>query len=133
MLPARWTAVRFPIDRLHHVGVGMTFKTLANHKSNVRAGLRWVAGERDVPARGAPLSVEWKVLHERLPNLRARANLTGLTRFCSARTVSPQAVDQAMVDAFMAYRAETTALATGNAARRSLARAWNACIGTVMG
>ncbi len=132
-IPARWTAVHFPIDRLHHARVGMTSKTLANHKSNVRAALHWFAGERDVPARGAPLSTEWKRLHERLPNLRSRANLTGLMRFCSARKVPPQAVDEAVVDAFMAYRAETTALSSNNTARRSLARAWNSCIGLVQG
>jgi len=132
-IPARWTAVRFPIDRLHHARVGMTFKTLANHKSNVRASLRWVAGERDVPARGAPLSAGWKVLHEGLPNLRARANLTGLMRFCSAREVSPQAVDEVVVNAYMAYRAETTALSINNTARRAVARAWNACVGTLQG
>jgi hypothetical protein len=29
-LPARWTAARFPIERLHHAGVGANPKTLAN-------------------------------------------------------------------------------------------------------
>ena len=37
LLPARWTAVRIPISRLHHAQLGVTPKTLANHKANVRA------------------------------------------------------------------------------------------------
>jgi len=51
-IPARWTSVRSPIGRLHHARVGSTPKTLANHKSNVRAALRWFGNEHDVPARG---------------------------------------------------------------------------------
>jgi hypothetical protein len=38
-VPARWTAARFPIGRLHHARIGWTPKTLANHRSNVRAAL----------------------------------------------------------------------------------------------
>src|SRR5215204_6327982 len=32
LVPARWTAVRIPIGRLHHHPLGMTAKTLANHR-----------------------------------------------------------------------------------------------------
>ena len=41
LIPARWTSVRHPIERLHHARVGVTPKTLANHKANLRAALRW--------------------------------------------------------------------------------------------
>jgi hypothetical protein len=41
VIPARWTAARFPVDRLHHAVVGLNPKTLANHKANARAALRW--------------------------------------------------------------------------------------------
>ena len=54
IIPARWTSVRMPVSQLHHARVGVTAKTLANHKSNVRAALRWFGKEHDVPrARGA--------------------------------------------------------------------------------
>jgi hypothetical protein len=45
VIPARWTAAYFPIDRLHHAVVGLNPKTLANHKSNARAALRWFGKE----------------------------------------------------------------------------------------
>src|SRR5687768_9545992 len=51
LLPARWTALRLPVSRLHHVNLGVTAKTLANHKANARAVLRWCAREQKVPAR----------------------------------------------------------------------------------
>jgi hypothetical protein len=37
LLPARWTAGRIPISQLHHAQMGVTAKTLANHKASVRA------------------------------------------------------------------------------------------------
>ena len=58
-IAARWTAVRPAIDRLHHARVGMNEKTLANHKSNARAALRWFAGVQDLPTRGIPFIPEW--------------------------------------------------------------------------
>jgi hypothetical protein len=52
--------------------------------------------------------------------------VTGLIRYCSLKNIQPDAVDEAVVDAYMAYRKETTALAINNKARRAIARAWNA-------
>src|SRR6476661_6180610 len=56
---ARWNAVRLWVGQLHHARVGVTAKTLANHKSNVRAALRWLGKEHGVPQRGVRLSPEW--------------------------------------------------------------------------
>src|SRR5712671_2219862 len=36
--PARWTAIRLPVGQLHHARLGVTAKTVANHKSNARSG-----------------------------------------------------------------------------------------------
>src|SRR5215218_6174174 len=60
LIPARWTSVRFPIAMLGHAALGVTPKTLANHKSNVRSALLWFRKEQEVPVRGAPLSPEWQ-------------------------------------------------------------------------
>jgi hypothetical protein len=40
LVPARWTALRLPVSRLHHLALGTTPKTLANHKANLRAALK---------------------------------------------------------------------------------------------
>jgi len=132
-IPARWTAARFSIGRLHHAVVGWNPKTLANHKANVRAALRWFGKEEDVPSRGLPLDGEWHVLRQRLTDRRTRATLSSLMRYFSARKLVPAAVDEAALDAYMGYRAQTTALATDAAARRAIARTWNGCIGLVEG
>jgi hypothetical protein len=131
IIPARWTAVRFPISRLHHARVGSNPKTLANHKSNVRAALLWFGNEKHVPSRGVPLTPEWESLRGRLVDQRQRAVLSPLMRYCSARQVHPDAVDEAVIGGYMRYRAETTALAANDGARRAVARAWNSCVGVV--
>ena len=66
VIPARWNAVRISVGQLHHARVGVTAKTLANHKSNVRAALRWFGKEHDVPQRGVRLSAEWARFRDRL-------------------------------------------------------------------
>ena len=59
-------------------------------------------------------------------NLSRLGKLSGLIRYCSLKGIAPIAVDEAVVDAYMAYRKETTALAVDIKARRGIARAWNA-------
>jgi integrase len=130
---ARWTSARFTIGRLHHAMSGNREKTLRNHKANLRRALLWFAGEHDVPTRGAALSKEWAALRGGVVALRQRAVLSGLMRFCSARSITPETVSEAVVDAYLAYRGATTNLATNDAARRKIARAWNACAGAIEG
>ena len=77
VIPARWHSVRISVSQLHHARVGVTAKTLANHKSNVRAALRWFGNEHDVPQHGAPLSAEWTRFRNCLDN-RMRDRLYGL-------------------------------------------------------
>jgi integrase len=133
IIPARWTSARFAVGRLHHARVGANAKTLANHKSNVRAALKWFGNEQDVPNRGMPLTSDWRGLREQLSDRRARSMLSSLMRYCSSRNIAPAAVDEAVLDDYMRYRAETTALATNAAARRAIAKAWNGCVDQVAG
>jgi len=50
-----------------------------------------------------------------------------LMRYCSGRNIAPEAVNDTTLDEYFLYREQTTSLATDRAARRSVARAWNAC------
>jgi hypothetical protein len=54
-------------------------------------------------------------------------------RYFSARRIGPAAVDEAAVEAYMQYRARTTALVADDGARRAIARAWNGCIDVIEG
>ena len=91
--------------QLHHARVGVTAKTLANHKSNVRAALRWLGKEHGVPQRGVRLSPEWARFCDGLEK-RIRDRLYNLVRYCSARGISPSSVDDTIFDEYWRYRTE---------------------------
>ena len=127
MIPARWTSIRGPVSQLHHARVGVTAKTVANHKANVAAALRWFGKEHNVTPRGVPLSDEWAALRDGIHDRGRRARLYGLMRYCSGNALPPEAIDDAILAAYLRYRTETTALASNTMVHRSMARSWNAC------
>ncbi len=124
--PARWTAIRLPVGQLHHARLGVTAKTVANHRSNVAAALRWFGKAYSVSSRGVALSAAWAVLRDGIVDRGRRARLYGLMRYCSGRSLMPASVDDPVVADYLRYRAETTSLAASTIAHRSIARAWNA-------
>jgi hypothetical protein len=109
VIPARWHALRFSVGQLHHARVGVTAKTLANHKANVRAALRWFGKEHDLPQRGVRLTPAWSRFRDRLDH-RLRNRLSGLIRYCSAHRIDPSSVDDRIFDEYWRYRTETTAM-----------------------
>jgi integrase len=124
VIPARWSAVGIAVGQLHHARVGVRYKTVANHKANVKAALRWFAKEHDLLQHGACLSAEWARFCSDLEN-RIRDRLYSLIRYCSARRISPAAVDDTIFDEYWRYRTATTARTSNNTARRFMVRAWN--------
>ena len=133
LVPARWTAVRIPVGRLHHHPLGITAKTLANHRANVKAALRWFTGETGGPARGAPVSADWVRLRDSVENRGARARLYGLMRFCSAKQIAPSGISDAVLESYLAYRIATSSLSGGVGAHRMIARTWNTCATSLPG
>jgi hypothetical protein len=129
VIPARWSSVQVAIGQLHHARIGVRPKTLANHKANVRAALRWFGQEHDVLQWGVRLSAEWVRFSEGLDK-RIRDRLYNFMRYCSARGIGPDSVKDKIFDAYWRYRAETTARACNNTARRFMVRAWNSCAAT---
>src|SRR3712207_5305578 len=101
LLPARWTALRIPVDRLHHAQLGISAKTLANHKANLKAALRWLHHETGGPVRGAPLIPEWATLRDGIKDHGPRARLYGLMRYCSAKGILPRHVPDEVVQSYL--------------------------------
>jgi len=128
LIPARWTSIRMQVAKLHHARLALTSKTLANHKANVRAALRWLGGEKGLPTRGAPLDERWAKLRDLIRDKSLRARLYGLMRYASAKGIGPEQVTDGVIEAYLRYRAETTALGAGVADSRSIARSWNRCV-----
>ena len=131
VIPARYSAIRARMAGLHHVPLDWAAKTLANHRSNTKAALIWFAKEKDVLPHGVPLSRAWGRLRVQLTDPSTRYRLMPLMRFCSGVRIEPEAVDETVIDRYMAHRAHTTARASDTASRRILARLWNAGIGRI--
>ena len=129
-IPARYSAVRADLLHLHHAPLGLTPKTLQNHKSNTKSALLWLAREKGIPEHGAPLSAAWEELRRQVGDKLVRWRLSSLLRFCSANGIAPAEVNEAVVDRLIEYR--TTIGQPADAAfRRLLARAWNGCVDKV--
>jgi integrase len=132
-VPARWSAINRSVHDLHAVRVGASPKTLANHKANTRAAVLWFAGEKNLPKTGAPLVPVWAGLITKIDDRNRRRRVSGLIRYCSAAGIMPENVNEDVLDKYIRYRAETTRLAANLAARRGIARAWNACMKEIKG
>ena len=133
VIPARFSAIRLHLAKLHHAPLRMTAKTLANHKSNTRAALLWLRNERSIPRHGAPLTPDWDCLRSRLSDRHTRSTLSPLMRFCSAQGIGPEDVDESVVDQYISYRHREMARCTSTTTQRSLVRLWNCSIGNIDG
>jgi hypothetical protein len=132
VIPARYSAVRADLAKLHHVPANLTAKTMQNHKSNVKSALLWLAREKGIPEHGAPLLPEWETLRAKVRGSLVRSRLSSLMRFCSANGIAPNEVDEFVIDQFMAYRTLIGKPAHAGF-RRLLAKAWNANVATILG
>jgi integrase len=132
VIPARYSAVRADLAQLHEVPAGMTAKTMANYKSNVKGALLWLARDKGIPEHGARLSAEWEELRTQIRDRLFRARLSSFMRFCSANKIVRAGVDEVVVDRFVAYRSNI-GMPADNAFRRLLARAWNSNVDKLEG
>ena len=132
VIPARWRALRISMAQLHHARVGVTSKTLANHKSNVRAALHWFNKASNIPQRGVRLSTDWAEFREAVHKY-GWGRVSSLVRYCSARGLGRSDVNDEVFGRYWDYRAETTGLATHNTAKRFMVRAWNTAADTTDG
>jgi hypothetical protein len=131
VIPARYSAVGADMAPLHQAPLGVSLKTLQNHKSNVKGALLWLSRERGVPAHGRPLDAAWFGLQALVKGL-VRWRLSSFMRFCSANNFTPSEVNDGIVEKFLAYR-NATGMPADDAFRRLMARAWNSNVGKVKG
>ena len=127
-IPGRWSGVNAAMQQLHHARIGCNPKTLSNHKANARAALLWFADVKNLPKRGTVLAPAWAALRRKIAEKFRLHRLSGLIRYASAKGIEPGQINEEVLDDYMDYRDQTTALASDAAARRNIARAWNACV-----
>ena len=128
VIPARWTSIRLPVGQLHHARLGVTAKTVANHRANVAAALRWFGKEHHVAlTRGGAVGgvgyiAGWyRRSWPSRPSLRPDAVLLGLRSAAGLRSMT-QSWPTICATAPRRPRWPPTTMA-----HRSIARAWNKC------
>jgi integrase len=126
LIPARWTAVRPPLEEMRPFQLGVTPKTFANHRANMRAALNFFYAEKNVSRRGTPLSEACSVLWSSMDGV-ARKRLSRFFRYLSAHRILPEEVDDAVVEAFLGDWEATGLRGPNSRSCRRLVRAWNEC------
>lgn len=132
-LPARLSALRFGITRLHPVQLGTTEKNFQNWRSALRGVLGHYVHTKTLPSRGQPLSQAWQALHDRIVGVHPRRSLAGFMRYCSGRGVEPHEAGDETVLAFKAARESESFTNRLNQHHRGLCQLWNKCSDTVPG
>ena len=133
LIPARWAAVRPRLDEKHPSQLDVTAKTFANHRANLRVALSLFCGEKNIPRHGQRLSEPWSSLWASVDQLRTRKRLSRFLRYLSANGISPEAIDDALVEAFFRYWEKTGLRRPDRQSWRKLVRAWNDCSETIPG
>src|SRR5262249_1016986 len=80
IIPARYSAVPADLAQLHAAPLGLSPKTVQNHKSNVKSALLWLTREKGLPKHGVPLARAWEPLWARIPVRLLRWRLSSLMR-----------------------------------------------------
>jgi integrase len=124
-LPARLSALRYGINRLHHGELGISRKTLQNHVANLKAAVRRFAGLKRLSGRGISFTPAWEALYDQMREPRLRLGLSGFFRYCSACGIDPASVSDATVEAFIHYASEVQFTAKPNDLHKQVTRCWN--------
>jgi len=123
-IPARWSAILHQVKALHHKQLGITAKTLANHKANVKAALRYFRKEHDLVQHGVALTPAWQKFSDTI-GPETRRGLYSVMRYCSACSIVPTSVNGSVFDEYWKHRIATSARVSDNTQRRYMTRLWN--------
>ena len=108
LIPTRIAAIGPAVKKLHPARLGVNAKTFANHRANARSALLWFNRQMPESGRKAPMDPSYRSLLEQVPDRHARDMLSPFFRFLSAFGVRPDDVRDSHVEAFIAYRKETS-------------------------
>jgi len=126
LIPTRIAAIGPAVKRLHPARLGVNPKTFANHRANARTALLWFNRQTPGCGRKAWMDPCYRSLLEQVPDRYARDMLSPFFRFLSAHGVRPDDVRNSHVDAYIAYRKETSFGKVKRSQHRALVRYWNA-------
>jgi integrase len=123
-IPAQAAHLKKRFRQLKHRPTGLTPKSLANCKSELRYLVRNVCG-RGARSDLRPLSAEWVQLRETISEEPARWKLSRFMAFCSWIAVAPNDVDDAVMEQFRAAIRDSDEIDNPETLVRIAIQAWN--------
>lgn len=103
---------------------GRSRKTFANVRSNFLGAAR-ASGIRPIDQVKAPLGPEWRALLAKFRSKRVQIGLSRFARYCTARGIKPQNVNDAVIIDFINAVRDGTLHPRPNALHRQVALIWN--------
>jgi hypothetical protein len=127
LIPTRIAAIAEAVNKLHPARLGVGRKTFINHRANARAALLWFNKQTPYSGRKAPMEPRYRALLDLVQDRYAKDVLSPFFRFLSASRILLGDLRDSHVEAFQAYRKETSFGRVKVTQHRSLVRIWNAC------
>jgi integrase len=128
-IPAQGVYLKNRFMKLKHRPTGLTAKSLANCKTELRYLVRTVCG-RGRRSDLRPLSAEWVRLRETINEKPVRWKLSRFMAFCSSIGVAPDSVDDAVVERFRIAVHDSDEVNKPENLVRIVIQAWNALVST---
>lgn len=124
-LPANPASLRQRLVRFTPAMAGVSRRRWQNALSLVRAAFKH-AGLTQVPGRSrTPLSAAWAELFRHISNPKTRYGLSRFARYCSERGIAPEAVDDAVLEAFRNDLVERAVVNHPDEIHRNTCVLWN--------
>jgi hypothetical protein len=133
LIPTRIAAIGPAVRELHPARLRVNPKTFANHRANAKAALLWFNRQTPDSGRKAPMDPCYRSLLEQVEDRYAKDMLSPFFRFLSAQGIQLHDVRDSHVEAFQAYRRETSFGKVKRSQHRALVRYWNACAARIAG
>jgi excisionase family DNA binding protein len=126
LIPTCIAAIGAVVRELHPARLGVNSKTFANHRANARAALLWFNKRMPDSGRKAPMDPCYRSLLQQVEDRYARDMLSPFFRFLSSQGIRLHDVRDSHVEAFQAYRRDTSFGKVKRSQHRALVRHWNA-------
>lgn len=124
-IPLDLRSIAAKLASLSPAAFGLTTKSFSNIRSNFIAAVQASGLKASYRSTRTPFSAGWKRLMGDLTTKRARFGLGRFARFCSANDLEPEAVNDAIIEAFIAEVRTGTLHRKPNDLHRQVAIIWN--------
>ena len=124
-IPLELRSIAAKLARLSPAAFGLTTKSFSNIRSNFLAAVKTSGLKASYRSTRTPFNAGWKRLMGDLTTKRARFGLGRLARFCSANDLEPEAVNDAIIETFIAEVRTGTLHRKPNDLHRKVAQIWN--------